>query len=37
MEFCEYICSKGNEELGVIFRNLKPVIDKAVSFLKGEE
>lgn len=37
MEFCEFICSKGNEELGVIFRNLKPIIDKAVSFLKGEE
>lgn len=37
MEFCEYICAKGDTELAVIFENLRPVIDKAVAFLMNSQ
>lgn len=36
MEFCNYICSKDEDELVNIFANLKPVIDKAIAFLEGK-
>ena len=37
MEFCEYICAKGDTELAVIFEKLRPVIEKAVAFLMNNQ
>jgi len=37
MEFCDYVCNFGNEQLKVVFANLKSVIDELVVMFEKNE